>query len=82
MFGFTFGDAWRNGVAEYKRLKPLKLIDEVYVQQWLQTYNRYSFTIEGPFNAGDPKGNLPKEKIQEKLKKIYLVKLICSLYIL
>ena len=21
-----------------------------------------SFTIEGPFNAGDPKGNLPKEK--------------------
>lgn len=28
-----------------------------------------SFTIEGPFNAGDPKGNLPKEKIQEKLDK-------------
>ena len=38
MFGFTFGDAWRNGVAEYKRLKPLKLIDEVYVQKWLQIY--------------------------------------------
>ena len=38
MFGFTFADAWRNGVAEYKRLKVRKLIDEVYVQQWLQTY--------------------------------------------
>jgi len=38
MFGFTFGDAWRNGVAEYKRLKPLKLIDEVYVQKWMQIY--------------------------------------------
>ena len=38
MFGFTFADAWRNGVAEYKRLKPLKLVDEVYVQKWLQIY--------------------------------------------
>ncbi|MBT4978537.1 MAG: tetratricopeptide repeat protein [Gemmatimonadetes bacterium] len=38
MFGFTFADAWRNGVAEYKRLKVRKLIDEVYVQQWLQIY--------------------------------------------
>ena len=38
MFGFTFADAWRNGAAEYKRLKVRKLIDEVYVQQWLQTY--------------------------------------------
>ena len=38
MFGFTFADAWRNGAAEYKRLKVKKLIDEVYVQQWLQTY--------------------------------------------
>ncbi len=38
MFGFTFADAWRNGVAEYKRLKARKLINEVYVQQWLQTY--------------------------------------------
>ena len=38
MFGFTFADAWRNGVAEYKRLKIRKLIDEVYVQQWLGTY--------------------------------------------
>ena len=38
MYGFTFGDAWRQGVNEYKRLKPRDLIDEVYVQQWLQTY--------------------------------------------
>ncbi|MEE3235536.1 MAG: tetratricopeptide repeat protein [Candidatus Latescibacterota bacterium] len=38
MYGFTFSDAWRNGVAEYKRLKPRKLIDELYVQQYLQTY--------------------------------------------
>ena len=38
MFGFTFNDAWRNGVAEYKRLKARKLIDEVYVQEWMQTY--------------------------------------------
>ncbi len=38
MYGFTFADAWRNGAAEYHRLKPKKLIDEVYVQQWLQTY--------------------------------------------
>ena len=38
MFGFTFNDAWRNGVGEYKRLKARKLIDEVYVQKWLQTY--------------------------------------------
>ncbi|MEE3259679.1 MAG: tetratricopeptide repeat protein [Candidatus Latescibacterota bacterium] len=38
MFGFTFADAWRNGAAEYQRLKGRKLIDEVYVQQWLQTY--------------------------------------------
>ncbi len=38
MYGFSFADAWRNGVAEYKRLKLRKLIDEVYVQKWLQTY--------------------------------------------
>ena len=38
MFGFTFAEAWRNGAAEYKRLKVRKLIDEVYVQQWLGTY--------------------------------------------
>ncbi|MFH1566509.1 MAG: tetratricopeptide repeat protein [Gemmatimonadota bacterium] len=38
MYGFTFGDAWRNGVAEYKRLKARGLINEVYVQEWLQTY--------------------------------------------
>ena len=38
MYGFTFADAWRNGAAEYHRLKPKKLIDEVYVQKWLQTY--------------------------------------------
>jgi tetratricopeptide (TPR) repeat protein len=38
MFGFTFADAWRNGAAEYKRLKVRNLIDEVYVQQWMQTF--------------------------------------------
>ena len=38
MYGSTFGDAWRNGAAEYKRLKARGLIDEVYVQQWMQTY--------------------------------------------
>lgn len=38
MFGFPFADAWRNGAAEYHRLKPRGLIDEVYVQQWLQVY--------------------------------------------
>jgi tetratricopeptide (TPR) repeat protein len=38
MFGFTFNDAWRKGVGEYKRLKARQLIDEVYVQQWMQTY--------------------------------------------
>ena len=38
MYGFTFGDAWRQGVNEYKRLKPRSLINEVYVQQWMQTY--------------------------------------------
>ncbi len=38
MFGFTFADAWRNGVAEYKVLKIRKLINEVYTQQWMQTY--------------------------------------------
>ena len=38
MYGFTFADAWRQGVNEYKRLKPRSLIDEVYVQKWMQTY--------------------------------------------
>ena len=28
-----------------------------------------SFTAEGPFNDGDPKANLPREKIQDKLDK-------------
>ena len=28
-----------------------------------------SYTAEGPFNQGDPKANLPKEKIAEKLAK-------------
>jgi aryl-alcohol dehydrogenase-like predicted oxidoreductase len=28
-----------------------------------------SFTVEGPFNNGDPKANLSREKIQEKLDK-------------
>ncbi len=38
MYGFTFADAWRQGVGEYKRLKPRDLVDEVYVQKWMQTY--------------------------------------------
>ena len=38
MSGFTFADAWRNGVSEYKRLKASKLIKEVNVWQWMQTY--------------------------------------------
>lgn len=38
MVGFTFADAWRQGVNEYKRLKPRKLINEVYTQRWMQTY--------------------------------------------
>ncbi len=38
MYGFTFADAWRQGVNEYKRLKPRGLIDEVDVQQWMQMY--------------------------------------------
>jgi tetratricopeptide (TPR) repeat protein len=38
MYGFKFSDAWRQGVNEYKRLKPRGLIKEVYVQKWLQTY--------------------------------------------
>ena len=28
-----------------------------------------SFTVEGPFNEGDPKARQPKEKVQEKLDK-------------
>ncbi len=54
MYGFTFADAWRNGAAEYHRLKPKKLIDEVYVQKWLQTYKPASIApvdIELPDNA-------------------------------
>jgi len=51
MFGFTFADAWRNGAAEYKRLKVRKLIDEVYVQQWLQTYKP---AVLPPSQAGMP----------------------------
>ena len=38
MYGFKFSDAWRQGVTEYKRLKPRGLINEVYVQKWLQVY--------------------------------------------
>ena len=38
MFGFTFADAWRSGVSEYKRLKASKLIEEVNVWHWRQTY--------------------------------------------
>ena len=38
MVGFTFGDAWRQGVGEYKRLEPRGLINQVYVQKWMQTY--------------------------------------------
>ena len=51
MFGFTFADAWRNGVNEYKRLKARKLIDEIYVQQWMQTYKP---AILSPVNANLP----------------------------
>ena len=54
MYGFTFADAWRNGAAEYHRLKPKKLIDEVYVQKWLQTYKPASIppvNITVPANA-------------------------------
>tara|TARA_Y100000758_G_scaffold238788_1_gene174929 strand:- start:1412 stop:2416 length:1005 start_codon:yes stop_codon:yes gene_type:complete len=38
-----------------------------------------SFTIEGPFNAGDPKANLPKGKIQEKLDKANQFKFLLNL---
>ena len=38
LFGDTFAVAWRNGATEYKRLKVRNLIDEVDVQQWMQTY--------------------------------------------
>jgi Flp pilus assembly protein TadD len=38
MFGFTFAEAWRNGADEYKQLKLRKLVDETYVQQWMQVY--------------------------------------------
>lgn len=55
MYGFTFADAWRNGAAEYHRLKPKKLIDEVYVQQWLQTYKPASIP---PVNIALPENAL------------------------
>lgn len=51
MFGFTFADAWRNGAAEYKRLKARQLIGEVYVQQWLATYKP---AVLPPSQAGIP----------------------------
>ena len=39
MFGFiAIAEAWRVGVAEYKLLKPRGQIDELYVRQWMQTY--------------------------------------------
>ena len=38
MVGFSFGDAWRTGVGEYKRLEPRGMINQVYVQKWMQTY--------------------------------------------
>ncbi len=36
--GQTFAKACRIGVDEYKKLKPKGLINEVYVQQWMQRY--------------------------------------------
>lgn len=44
MFGFPFADAWRNGAALYKRLKPQGLIQESYVQQWMPTYQAAALT--------------------------------------
>ena len=38
LFGKPFATAWRNGAAEYRRLKARGLIEEVYVQNWLQVY--------------------------------------------
>ena len=38
MFGSTFSDAWKEGAAEYKRLKVRDLVTETYVRKWMQTY--------------------------------------------
>jgi tetratricopeptide (TPR) repeat protein len=38
LVGHPFADAWRNGVAEYRRLGPQGMIDVVDVQKWLQVY--------------------------------------------
>ena len=59
MFSFTFAEAWRNGADEYHRLKARELIDEVYVQQWLQTYKPASLV---PINV-----DLPAESEMDSL---------------
>ncbi|MGY8826276.1 MAG: tetratricopeptide repeat protein [Candidatus Latescibacterota bacterium] len=59
MFGFTFADAWRNGAAEYKRLKVRKLIDEVYVQKYLQIYK--------PATLPPQKAELPQSALMDSL---------------
>ncbi|MEW6751633.1 MAG: tetratricopeptide repeat protein [Candidatus Latescibacterota bacterium] len=51
MLGFTFTDAWRNGAAEYKRLKARELVSEVYVQEWMATYKP---GVLAPSRAGLP----------------------------
>ncbi len=61
MFGFTFADAWRNGAAEYKRLKGRKLIDEIYVQQFLQIYK--------PATLPPQKVELPQSALMDSLLK-------------
>ena len=61
MYGFTFADAWRNGAAEYKRLKPRKLIDELYVQQYLQMYKPASLP---PRNVDVPQSALMDSLLQ------------------
>ena len=61
MYGFTFADAWRNGAAEYKRLKPRKLIDELYVQQYLQMYKPASLP---PRNVEIPQSALMDSLLQ------------------
>ncbi|MFT5377389.1 MAG: tetratricopeptide (TPR) repeat protein [Candidatus Latescibacterota bacterium] len=59
MFGFTFADAWRNGAAEYKRLKVRKLIDEVYVQKYLQIYK--------PATLPPQRAELPQSALMDSL---------------
>ena len=38
MFGRTFSDAWKEGAAEYRRLKAGDLVTETYVRKWMQIY--------------------------------------------